>query len=225
MTPFGLASPAQFLPAGPPPLFSSEWAQDLAEVQTLGSATSSVRTPEQTDIAKFWQDDTVAAMWNRVADQLAVASDLPLVENAQRLALMNIALADATIAIWNAKNHYNFWRPVTAIRVTTDPRWTPLLVTPAFQEYPSGHAGVSSAATTVLAAFYGDHTQFTVTSAGFGNATRTFTSFSAAVQEVQDARIYAGFHFRFSTRDAATLGTQVGDYITMNLILRLHTAR
>jgi hypothetical protein len=223
MTPFGLTAPAQLLPPGPPPLASSEWAQDLAEVQTLGSATSSVRTAEQTDIAKFWQDDTPAAMWNRVADQLATASDLPLVENARRLALMNIALADATIAVWNAKNTYNFWRPVTAIRATTDPTWTPLLITPAFQEYPSAHSGVSSAATTVLAAFYGDDTPFTVTSAGFGNATRTFTSFSAAVQEVQDARIYAGFHFRFSTADGATLGTQVGNYITINLMQRRHT--
>jgi hypothetical protein len=223
MTPFGLTSPAQFLPAGPPSLLSSEWAQDLAEVQTLGSATSSVRTPEQTDIAKFWQDDTPAALWNRVADQLATANDLPLVENARRLALMNIALADATIAVWNAKNTYNFWRPVTAIRATSEPTWTPLLVTPAFQEYPSAHSGVSSAAATVLAAFYGGHTQFTVTSAGFGNATRTFNSFSAAVQEVQDARIFAGFHFRFSTRDGATLGNEVGDYITANLMQRLKT--
>jgi hypothetical protein len=223
MTPFGLESPAQFRPPGPPSLLSSEWAQDLAEVQTLGSATSNVRTSEQTEIAKFWQDDTPAALWNRVADQLAAANDLPLVENARRLALMNIALADATIAVWDAKNYFNFWRPITAIRATTDPTWTPLLVTPAFQEYPSAHSGVSSAAASVLAAFYHDNTQFTMTSAGFGNAIRTFTSFSAAVQEVQDARIYAGFHFRFSTRDGAALGTQVGDYITANLMQRLHT--
>jgi hypothetical protein len=218
MTPFGLASPSQFLPPGPPALTSSECAHDLAEVRTLGSATSTVRTAAQTDIAKFWQGDTPAAMWNRVADQLATANDLPLVENARRLALMNIALADATIAVWNAKNTYNFWRPITAIRSTSDPTWTPLLITPAFQEYPSAHSGVSSAATTALAAFYGNDTPFTVTSAGFSNATRTFTSFSAAVEEVQDARIYAGFHFRFSTRDGAALGTQVGNYITRNLL-------
>jgi hypothetical protein len=125
-------------------------------VRTLGST---VRTTEQSDIATFWQDDTPAAMWNRVADQLATANELPLVENARRLALINIALADATIAVWNAKNTYNFWRPVTAIRATSDPTRTPLLVTPAFQEYPSAHSGVSSASATVLAAFYGDHTQ------------------------------------------------------------------
>jgi hypothetical protein len=226
MRPFGLTLPDQFPLPGPPLVSSSEYAQDLAEVQTLGSATSTVRTAEQTDIAKFWQDDTPAAMWNRVADQLATAHDIPLVENAHRLAVMNVALADATIAVWNAKNTYNFWRPVTAIRATTDPAWTPLLTTPAFQEYPSAHSGVSSAAAAALAAFYGNNTQFTVASAGFSNATRTFTSFNAAVDEVQDARIYAGFHFRFSTRDGASLGIEVGTYISLHLMQpRRHTDR
>ena len=146
MVPFALTSPSQFLPPGPPPLTSARYTQDLAEVQALGSATSSVRTASQTQTALFWQDDTPAAMWNRVADQLAQTGDLPLILNARLLAQVNIALADATIAVWNAKNHYNFWRPVTAIRATSDPAWTPLLPTPAFQEYPSAHSGVSSAA-------------------------------------------------------------------------------
>jgi hypothetical protein len=218
MTPFALTSSAQFLPPGPPPLDSAHWAQDLAEVQALGSATSTTRTPEQTQTAIFWQDDTPAAMWNRIADQLAQANDLPMAQNARLLALMNIALADATIAVWNAKNHYNFWRPVTAIRATSDPAWTPLLPTPAFQEYPSAHSGVSSAAAAVLASFYGDATPFTVTSAGLPGVQRDFTTFSAAVQQVEDARIYAGFHFRFSCTDAAALGAQVAAYVTSTLM-------
>ena len=97
---------------------------------------------------------------------------------------------------------------------TSDPAWTPLLPTPAFQEYPSGHAGVSSAAATVLAAFYGNDTSFTATSAGLPGVQRHFTSFSAAVQQVEDARVYAGFHFRFSCADAATLGAQVAQWVT-----------
>jgi hypothetical protein len=215
MTPFALTSPSQFRPPGPPPLDSARWAQDLAEVQAYGSAASSVRTPEQTQTAIFWQDDTVAAVWNRVADQLAAAGGgLPLAVNARLLAQVNIALADATIAIFNAKNTYNFWRPVTAIRATADPAWTPLLPTPAFQEYPSGHAGVSSAAATVLASFYGNDTAFTATSAGLPGVQRDFTSFSAAVQQVEDARVYAGFHFRFSCADAAALGAQVAQWVT-----------
>ena len=121
MTPFALTSPSQFLPPGPPPLDSARYARDLAEVRALGSATSSVRTPEQTQTAVFWQDDTPAAMWNRVADQLAQARHTTLTGTARLLAQLNIALADATIAIWNAKNTYNFWRPVTAIHAMSDP--------------------------------------------------------------------------------------------------------
>src|SRR5215470_18133116 len=218
MTPFALTSPAQFAPPGPPPLTSARWAQDLAEVQALGSATSTTRTAEQTQTAVFWQDDTPAAMWNRVADQLAQAGGLPLAVNARLLAQVNIALADATIAIWNAKNYYNFWRPVTAIRATADPAWTPLLPTPAFQEYPSAHSGVSSAAAAVLASFYGNATGFTVTSAGLPGAQRNFTTFSSAVQQVEDALIYAGFHFRFSCADAATLGAQVAQWVTSTIM-------
>ena len=222
MTPFALTSPSQFLPPGPPPLTSARYAQDLAEVQALGSATSTVRTARQTQTAMFWQADTPAAMWNRVADQLAQANDLPLAPNARLLALMNIALADATIAVWNAKATYNFWRPVTAIRAASDPAWTPLLPTPAFQEYPSAHSGVSSAATAVLAAFYGNATSFTVTSAGLPGVQRAFTTFSSAAQQVEDARIFAGFHFRFSCTDAATLGAQVARYVTSTLMQPAH---
>jgi hypothetical protein len=225
MTPFALTSPTQFAPPGPPPLTSARYARDLAEVQAFGSATSTVRTAEQTQTAIFWQDDTPAAMWNRAADQLAQARHATLLQNARLLAQLNIALADATIAIWNAKNTYNFWRPVTAIRATSDPAWTPLLPTPVFQEYPSAHSGVSSAAASVLASFYGNHTAFTVTSAGPSGVERDFTSFSAAVLQVEDARIYAGFHFRFSCTDAATLGTHVARYITGTLMQPLRRPR
>jgi hypothetical protein len=222
MTPFALTSPSQFLPPGPPPLTSARYTQDLAEVQALGSATSTTRTAEQTQTAIFWQTDTPAAMWNRVADQLAQANDLPLAQNARLLALTNIAVADATIAVWNAKSTYNFWRPVTAIRATSDPAWTPLLPTPAFQEYPSAHSGVSSAAAAVLASYYGDATSFTVTSAGLPGVQRDFTTFTSAVQQVENARIYAGFHFRFSCADAATLGAQVAGYVTSTLMQPTH---
>ena len=219
MVPFALTSPSQFLPAGPPPLSSPRYAQDLREVQVLGSATSTVRTAEQTQTAVFWQVDTPSAMWNRVADDLADASGTTLTQNARLLALMNIALADATIGIWNAKNHFDAWRPVTAIRALHDPTWTPLLTTPAFQEYPSAHSGVSAAATAVLASFYGNDTSFTVTSAGLPGVERSFGSFASSVRQIENARIYAGFHFRFSTVDGATLGASVGAYVLG------HTAR
>ena len=222
MTPFALTSPSQLLPAGPPPLTSERYAHDLAEVEALGSATSTVRTAEQTQTAVFWQVDTPAAGWNRVADQLAAAHETTLTQNARLLALANIALADATIAVFNAKNTYNSWRPVTAIRALADPTWTPLLATPVHQEYPSAHTGLSSAFVSVLASFYGNDTSFTVTSAGLPGVEREFMSFSSALHQVEDARIYAGFHFRFSCIDGTTLGNKVADYVMHTLMQPVH---
>ena len=122
---------------------------------------------------------------------------------------MNIAMADAVISIWNAKNVYDTWRPITAIQqagtdgnpdTTADPSWTPLLVTPVFQEYPSGHAGVSQAGAGVLAAVFGDNTTFTLTAFGLPSVQRSFTSFSDAVNQVSLARIWGGIHFRLRLR-------------------------
>jgi len=203
-------------------LTSARYAQDLAEVKAFGSATSALRTAEQTQTAVFWQTDTPVAAWYRVADDLAESHETTLTQNARLLALTNIALADAMIATFNAKNTYDFWRPVTAIRSTDDPTWTPLLTTPAFQEYPSAHAVVSGAPATVLASFYGNDTSFSVTSAGLPGVERDFTSFSSAVLQVEDARIYAGFHFRFSCVDGATLGAHVGDYVIDTLMRPVH---
>lgn len=222
MTPFVLSSPSQFLPGGPPPLSSARYVQDLSEVESVGSATSTARTPEQTQTATFWQVDTPAAMWNRVADQLADANGTTMTQNARLLALMNFALGDATIGVWNAKNHFDSWRPVTAIRALIDPTWTPLLATPAFQEYPSAHSAVSDAAASILASFYGNSTTFAVTSAGLPGVERDFTSFSSAVDQIENARIYAGFHFRFSTVDGATLGAEIAQYILQNAALPNH---
>jgi hypothetical protein len=191
-------------------------------VKAYGSASSTVRTPDQTQTALFWQTDTPTGAWNRVADDLAESNGTTLMQNARLLALTNIALADAIIATFNAKYTYNFWRPVTAIRATDDSAWTPLLVTPPFPEYPSAHATVSSAPAAVLASFYGNDTSFTVTSAGLPGVERDFMSFSSAIQQVEDARIYAGFHFRFSCVDGAALGTQVGTYVLQTLLQRVY---
>jgi hypothetical protein len=178
MTPFALTSPSQFLPPGPPPLTSARYAKDLAEVKAFGSATSTARSAEQTQTAIFWQTDTPTAAWNRVADDLVGSHETTLTQNARLFALTNIAMADAMIATFHAKNAYDFWRPVTAIRATDDPTWTPLLATPAFQEYPSAHSTVSSAPAAVLASFFGNDTSFTVTSAGLPGVDRDFMSFS-----------------------------------------------
>ena len=216
--PFALTSPSQFRPAGPPALDSALYAADLNEVMQLGGAISATRTPTQTETAKFWQLDTPPAQWDRVADALAMSHHLNLLKTARLLALVNISLADAIIAVFDAKNFYNSWRPVTAI-AAIDPTWQPLLVTPYFQEYPSAHAGVSSAAATILAGAFGDDTDFTVTSAGLPGVQRTFSSFQDAVSQVSDARVWAGFHFRFSCDDGSVLGRQVAGYVAAHLML------
>jgi hypothetical protein len=223
--PFVLSSPAQFRPAGPPVLSSARYAQDLNELEARGGLVSSVRTAFETQTAIFWQVDTPVAQWDRVADTLAAANHYNLLRSARLLAFTNIAIADAIIAVFDAKNAYNFWRPATAIPdagsdgnpdTVPDASWQPLLITPYFQEYPSAHTGVSSAAADVLAAFFGEDTSFTVTSGGAPGVTRSFTNFSDAVAQVADARILAGFHFRFSCDDGSVLGRQVATYVLAN---------
>jgi hypothetical protein len=231
MTPFAIASPGQFLPGPPPPLTSARYARDLNEVKALGSADSIIRTPGQTETALFWQSDTPAAIWNRVADDLAEQRGTPLLRDARILALMNMSLADTTIAFFNAKNHYDTWRPITAIQqadtdgnpgTTPDSTWTPLLITPSFQEYPSGHAAVSNGAASVLAAFYGDDTSFTATSATMTTVQRSFTSFAQAVAQVENARVWGGIHFRTATIIGAQMGGEVADYVVGTHLLPIH---
>lgn len=217
-TPFAMTSPSQFRTAGPPALTSTLYLQDLNEVKAFGNTTSAVRTPYQTETARFWQLDTVTAIWDRVADTLAEQHHYNLLRSARLLAFVDMALADAAIAVWDAKNAFNFWRPITAIG---DPTWVPLMTTPYFQEYPSGHSGASGAAATVLASFFGNDTNFTVTSIGVPGVTRSFSSFSDAVAQVADARVFAGFHFRFSCNDASAMGAQVANYAESTLMRRI----
>ena len=227
-TPFALTSPSQFRPAGPPALTSDRYTASFNEVKALGGLTSTSRTAYQTQTATFWQVDTPTGQWDRVADSLAMQNHLNLMASARLLARVNIAIADATIAVFDAKNAYNFWRPVTAIvqadadgnpNTASDATWLPLLITPYFQEYPSAHSGISSAAATALASVFGSNAQFTVTSAGLPGVTRSFNNFSDAVAQVGDARILAGFHFRFSVEDGIVLGSSVGDYVDANAML------
>jgi hypothetical protein len=226
--PFALTSPSEYRPAGPPALTSARYAQDLNELEAVGGLVSTHRTPSQTETAQFWQLDTPTALWDRVADSLALKHHRTLLASARLLALVNIALADATIAVFDAKNAFNFWRPATAIveagsdgnpATAAVPTWLPLLTTPYFQEYPSAHSGVSAAAAMMLASTFGDDTDFTMISAGLPGVTHTFTHFSAAVAEVANARVYAGFHFRFSCEDGIHLGLQVSERVQSTLML------
>jgi membrane-associated phospholipid phosphatase len=147
------------------------------------------------------------------------------------LAQTNIAMVDAVAAIWDAKNYYDTWRPITAIQhaaadgnpaTDPDPAWQPLLNTPPFQEYPSGHAGISQAASAVLAHRFGDKTAFSISTPNMPGVAHSFASFSAAVAEVTDARIYAGFHFRFSCDTADVMGRQIANFVTTTTMQPRH---
>jgi len=222
MRPWGILAPDQFLPLGPPALDSDPYLRDYDEVRLMGSATSPVRTEDETDAARFWESAGPTAHWDRLALDLVADLDTDLSQNARYLATLNLAIADAIIACWNSKYTYEFWRPVTAIRLTDDPDWTPLMATPAHPEYTSGHSCASSAAATVLADYFGNDTPFMLQSPAAPGWVRFYPSFSAAIDEIADARVFAGFHFRTACQDGAILGSDVAGYILENQMQRIH---
>ena len=222
MTPWVLARPSQFRLPPPLALDSPEYAANVNEVRTMGVFSGSGRNQDQSDLALFWAGNT-PLYWNRIAAQLSTARGLSLTENAHLFALLNVTMADAAIACWDGKYRYVYWRPITAIRAgltpaDADPTWVPWLDTfpagtPAHPEYPSGHSTVSGSAAFVLAAAFGENTAFSVTSEAHPG-TRTFSSFSAAVAEIADARVFGGIHFRTTCVRANTLGRAVADYVS-----------
>jgi membrane-associated phospholipid phosphatase len=240
MTPWVISAPGQFRPAGPPALTSARYTAEFNETRIMGSMTSATRTSDQTIFAWFWASSTASYLWNHVALSLMErerdSSDdegrhgrhhNSTLENARLLALLNLAIADAAIGCWEAKYTYVFWRPVTAIPLadtdgnsatTADPTWLPLFATPAHPEYPSGHSCVSGAAAGVLAHYFGERTRFGVTSDVMPGVVRSFDSFSKALDEVKDARIFAGIHFRSATNDGQTLGASVAGYVLENAL-------
>ena len=230
LTPFAMPAPDHFRPSGPPALTSDAYTRDFDEVKTLGRATGSSRSAEQTVIAFFWTDNTISH-WNRIAVSIAFEQRTSLSENARLFALLNIAMADAGIAVWDAKFLYRFWRPFSAIPLAgtdgnpstaADPGWTPLLSTPNHQEYPSGHGGLSGAAARVLARVFGNRTTFTHRTDTAPFAPRTHRSFSAAADEANNSRVYGGIHFRSAVRDGRTIGDNVGRLVMDTLMLPLH---
>jgi hypothetical protein len=231
MTPWVIESPSQFRPAGPPALSSAQYTADFSETKSMGSISSPSRSIDQTLAARFWNSTTAIYLWDQVAVELGRRRHLTLSENSRLLALLNLATADAAIACWDAKYHYVFWRPVTAIPLAdtdgnpataTDPGWTPLLVTPAFPEYPSGHSTVSGAAAGVLAAFFGSGADFTVDSDFMPGVVRSFGDFFAALDEVADARVFGGIHFRSACSDGQRTGIHVAEYVLEHALRRSH---
>jgi hypothetical protein len=232
---------------GPPALSSAQYAADFNEVKAMGSRSSTLRTADQTTYSLFWNSSTVSYLWNTVAITLLEDRERDgdqyghgeswrtprrhrLLENARLLGVMGVAMADAIIGCWNAKYEHAFWRPITAIRDTTDdgnaattpdPEWMPLFATPGHPDYPSGHSCGSGAAGEVLATWFGDRTRFTMDSDLLLGVTRSFRSFSSALDEVKNARIFAGIHFRTACDDGQKLGKTVAQYVLENRFQRI----
>jgi hypothetical protein len=221
MTPWGIDSPDQFRPLGPPALDSLEYFMDYEEVKQMGSAGSPLRTDDETDACLFWNASTATWLWNRVALDLVTGEEVGLSANARLFARLNLSIADGVIACWDAKYYYQFWRPITAIQLE-DPEWLPLFATPPHPEYVSGHSSLSSAAAGVLVEHFGDDTPFLMESQFDPEWLRYYPSFTAALGELADARVFAGIHFRTACDDGLVLGGAVAEYILDNLMGRIH---
>lgn len=205
----------------------------LNQVKAIGSKTSTMRTPEQSEIAVFWSDFSYTAMppghWHEIAATIARDRNNTLAENARLFALISLAQADAAIVCWEIKYRYNFWRPVTAIQradednnplTVADPNWAQYLPSPPFPSYTSGHSTFSKASAQVLIHFYGtDAISFIASSDSLPGVFRKFDSLSVCADEVGMSRIYGGFHFMFDNVQGKATGKRVGDYVSANFLL------
>jgi hypothetical protein len=230
MRPFALASPSQFRPGPPLSLKSREWAVDYNEIKEFGSKTSVRRNAKQTETARFWLM-TGPQAYHPLARQLVAERHLNLVDSARFMALFAVSLTDAYIAVFDAKYHYEFWRPVTAIRnadlknnpdTERDATWQPLDNTPMHPEYPCAHCIESGAARVALESLGQPLPELSLTSATAPGVTHSWSNLDDFTTEVANARIWAGFHYRFSTRVGTALGRQVGEYVANTIMQPLN---
>jgi hypothetical protein len=232
LLPFLMTEPSQFRSRGPNALTSAAYARDFDEVKQLGALNSANRTADQTTAAIFWQASPVA-LWNRLSRDLAATHGLDVVEEARLLAAINLAAADGAIACWNDKYHWNFWRPMAAIReadtdgnprTVADAGWTPLfdpstatsppLANPPFPEHPAGHGCVTGAVLHTARLFFDtDKIDFDVHSSRYPGQPRHFGRFSDALKEVVDARVWGGIHFRTADEQGALIGKKVARWL------------
>ena len=231
MVPFTMKSAYQFLPVnGPPALGSRQWAREYNEVKLLGAANSSVRTPAQTEIALFWTANPVATYFGAFG-QLAADRHLNLSKSARLLAMLSVAFSDSGIGCFNAKYHFSFWRPVTAIpngdidgnpETVADPAWLPLAPTPPHPEFPAAHGCATGAIARTLENFFGTpNVKFSVSSAAT-HTTHTYNNVGQLETEAYWARIYAGFHYRHSLDEGFKLGHRVAKQLNENFFQPRH---
>jgi len=228
VSPFGLENGAQFRLPPPPALETGKYSHDYNEVMLLGRIDSPFRPQDRTDVARFYAGSTPVQVWNSAARQASTAQGKTLSQNARIFALLAMAMADASIATFDTKYHYNFWRPVTAIRngdidgndhTDADPDWLPLIATPAFPGYPSAHATLSGAARVVLERAFGKHGHaITLSTPALPGVELNYTAWDEVTDDIYDARVYGGIHFRFDQEGGAHQGRRVGKYILRNYL-------
>jgi hypothetical protein len=222
MRPFAILSPRQFRVSGPPALDSKQYTKDFKEVKSLGSLNSTDRTPEQTETGQFYLEHT-GAQTARIFRNFAISEGMNLSDNARLFAQIYVSIADALISCWDSKYHYGFWRPVTSIPAAdtddnpgtdSDPTWTSLLVTPNHPEYPSGHGSFTAAYAEALRNFFGSKKiTITLTSTVTGTS-RTFHHTDNIIEEIIEARIYGGLHYRFSDEAGAQIGKKAAQWVS-----------
>ena len=220
LDPWIVPDASMFATDGPLALGSAAYAAEFDQVKSLGTATGSTRTPDQTDMALFWADNAFA-MWTRIARQVSNGQGLSVAENARLFAMLYLTAADAQIACFQDKERWAFWRPQTAIveagddgNPATDPdtNWKPLLANPPYPDHPSGHNCVSSSIVETFKDFFGtNRMSFNATHSTLG-ITRYFTRFSQAIAEIRLARVYGGIHFMTADAQGAGLGRKVAMY-------------
>jgi hypothetical protein len=226
LKPFVLERPDQFRPGPPVGLASKEWAADYNEVKLLGARDSSTRTAEQTETARFWLM-TGPPAYHPIARQLIEARHLKLIDSAHFMAMYAVALTDAYIAVFDAKYRFEFWRPVTAIRngdidgnpdTEIDATWQPLDATPMHPEYPCAHCIQSGAAAAVIESSggLGELTELRLMSPTAPGVTHHWTNLENFTDEVANARVWAGFHYRSSARVGTAMGREVGRYVAQH---------
>ena len=226
--PFGIESADQFRLDAPPALTSPRYTRDYNEVKQVGSVNSTERPPDRSDVARYYASVTPVGVFNPVARQLSAARGSTLSENARTFALLNMAISDGAVAVFDTKYHYNFWRPETAIRFTgddgnsrTDPDFSfaPFIVTPCFPSYPSAHGTLSGAAREVLERIFSPATEsITLSNAAVPGITLHYTKLRQITDDISDARVYGGIHYRFDQDEGSDLGRKVGEYLFKNFL-------
>jgi hypothetical protein len=231
VTPFGVETSDQFRSDPPPALTSERYTRDYNEVMTMGELNSAARPQDRSDVARFYAAAPPTQVWNQAAQQVSMAQGRSLSQNARAFAILNMAISDALVSVFDTKYFYIRWRPVTAIRAggidgnpktDADANWTPLIATPSFPGYPSAHGSASGAAREVLERLFdaGRH-DITLTTPSLPAVTLQYTHFREITDDIDDARVYGGIHFRFDQEAGGRLGRSVGAYIYQHHLRRV----